>query len=132
LAGNGVTRFAAVQLAPASRVVTAELPSIDAQEVVLTERASRTRAATNIGPVDPTAARLMHRAAAARSFLRPAATATVDELDAEILSRSAPMAARRVANDWQDRTLLKNDETSFGDDLDLDCVDEVFALLAAN
>jgi hypothetical protein len=131
LAGDGVNGLGVVQLVQTSRVATSEMPSIDTREVVVTHRASGKSAATNIGPVDSKATRFTHRGAAIRSSIRPVATAT-DKLDAEILSRFASVAARQVANDWQDRILLKDDAASFGDDLNLDCVDEVFALLAAN
>jgi hypothetical protein len=55
-------------------------------------------------------------------------------IEAQQYARPFAQSRRRPTNsiDWQDRILLKDDAASFGDDLNLDCVDEVFALLAAN
>jgi hypothetical protein len=104
--------------------------TIDVQAPVETQQESAKSTRFTFEPAATFAQLPAHQGFAVSSLLRASTATAMDQLDAALLARFATPAAKQIVSDWQERDLMENDETSFGDDVDYQCVDEVFALLA--
>jgi hypothetical protein len=104
--------------------------TVDVQAPIENQRASATSTTANLDFAAIASPRLAHHGSTVRSALRESAAAFADQLDAALLARFATPAAKQTPSDWRDRDWLESEEANFGDEMDLDCVDEVFALLA--
>jgi hypothetical protein len=120
----------AAQVAEVSREAASSFadpaPIVDLQQPAEQKAASAKISSGVFDLVATSAPRLARQSLAVRA----SAAATADQLDAALLARFATPGPKQAAGDWQESDHLESDNASFGDDVDPDCVDEVFALLA--